>query len=155
MASCKEAKEETRTETEVQATTTEQLAYFGGKLEEGTSLSAGEFMTQLKDMKVGDSIAVKLEGDINSVCQKKGCWMRVAAGEEELMVRFKDYGFFVPKDAAGKETIIQGYAFVEETSVEDLKHYAMDAGKSEDEIAAITAPKRTYSFTADAVAIAQ
>ena len=117
------------------------------------ALAADQLIAQLQAINVGDSIPLKIQGQINSVCKKKGCWMRVAAGEEELMVRFKDYGFFVPTDASGKETVVQGVAFVEETSVEDLRHYAMDAGKSEKEIEAITAPERTYSFTADAVAI--
>ena len=32
-------------------------------------------------------------------------------------------------DAAGKEVIVDGKAFVNEVSVADLKHYAEDAGK--------------------------
>jgi len=40
------------------------------------------------------------------------------------MVRFKDYGFFMPLDASGKEVIVAGKAFVTEVSVADLKHYS-------------------------------
>ncbi|MBT8271127.1 MAG: DUF4920 domain-containing protein, partial [Bacteroidia bacterium] len=81
-----------------------------------------------------------------------GCWMKLNLGEgEQVMVRFKDYGFFMPKDIAGKEVIINGFAFVDEMSVSDQKHYAEDAGESEDAIAAITEPKKTYSFEADGV----
>jgi hypothetical protein len=40
---------------------------------------------------------------------------------------------------------------VSETSVEELRHYAEDAGKSQEEIEAITEPKKTYSFVADGV----
>ena len=149
MSSCKEQAKTPEASTNVE----EKIAYFGGNVNTDEALSTQQLIDQLKTMRVGDTVALKIQGSINSVCQKKGCWMRVAAGEEELMVRFKDYGFFVPKDASGKETTVQGVAFVEETSVEDLKHYAMDAGSSEEEIAAITTPKRTYSFTADAVAI--
>ena len=67
------------------------------------------------------------------------------------MVKFKDYGFFMPKNIAGKEVIIDGKAYVSELSVEEQRHYAEDAGKSEEEIAAITEPKRTYSFEANGV----
>jgi hypothetical protein len=67
------------------------------------------------------------------------------------MVKFKDYGFFMPKNIAGKEVIVNGKAFVSEVSVEEQRHYAEDAGKSEDEIAAITEVKRTYTFEADGV----
>lgn len=69
----------------------------------------------------------------------------------EVMVRFKDYGFFVPEDIIGKEVILQGNAFVDQISVEDQQHFAMDAGKNEIEIAAITQPKNTYTFLASGV----
>jgi hypothetical protein len=70
--------------------------------------------------------------------------------EKEVMVKFKDYGFFVPTDATG-EVIVNGKAFVKETSVDELQHYAEDAGKSPEEIAKITEPKKTLSFLADGV----
>ena len=49
------------------------------------------------------------------------------------------------------EVIINGKAFVTEVSVDEQRHYAEDAGKSTEEIAAITKPKRTLSFEADGV----
>jgi hypothetical protein len=64
-------------------------------------------------------------------------------------VTFKDYGFFVPKDSKGHEMIVEGRAFIEETDVETLKHYAEDAGESEEDIAAITSPKLNYRFIAE------
>jgi hypothetical protein len=74
-------------------------------------------------------------------------------GGEEAMVKFKDYGFFIPKDIAGQEVIVDGVAFIEEVSVEDQRHFAEDAGKTTEEIAAITEPKRTLSFTSSGVLI--
>jgi len=59
----------------------------------------------------------------------------------------------VPKDIAGKEVIVNGLAYVKETSVEEQRHYAEDAGKSEEEIATITSPKKSYAFEADGVLI--
>jgi hypothetical protein len=59
----------------------------------------------------------------------------------------------VPKNSEGKETIVEGIAFVERTSVEDLKHFAEDGGKSKAEIEAITEPKISYSFTATGVLV--
>ncbi len=66
-------------------------------------------------------------------------------------MKFKDYGFFVPKNAQDKEVIVNGKAFVSEVSVEKLRHYAEDAGKSKDEIAKITKPELQYNFEADGV----
>ncbi|MBT8296250.1 MAG: DUF4920 domain-containing protein, partial [Gramella sp.] len=69
------------------------------------------------------------------------------------MVKFKDYGFFVPKDIEGSEVIVEGIAFIEETSVEDRKHLAKDAGKTSEEIDNITEPSRTFGFLAHGVLI--
>ncbi len=102
-----------------------------------------------------DSLQTQMIGEITEVCQAKGCWMKVKLdADNEVFVRFKDYGFFVPKDAAGKTVVMNGAAFFEEMSVDDQKHFAEDEGASEDEIALITAPKKTLRFEADGVLIA-
>ena len=75
--------------------------------------------------------------------------------DNEVMVKFKDYGFFVPKDIAGQEVIINGVAFVNEMSVDEQKHYAEDSGETQQVIDAITSPKKTYSFEADGVLLKQ
>ena len=74
--------------------------------------------------------------------------------EQEVMVRFKDYDFFVPLDAIG-EVVINGKAYVSETSVDELKHYAEDAGKSSEEIAMIIKAEKTFSFEANGVLLKQ
>ena len=68
-----------------------------------------------------------------------------------IFVKFKDYGFFMPKDISGREVVMHGKAFFRVTPVEELRHYAEDAGKSADEIAQITEAKRELSFLADGV----
>jgi hypothetical protein len=74
-------------------------------------------------------------------------------GVPEMRVTFKDYAFFMPKDLAGKHVVVDGYAYVETTTVEELRHYAQDAGKSKEEINAITQPKREVSFEAAGVLV--
>jgi hypothetical protein len=59
----------------------------------------------------------------------------------------------MPKDASGRTAIVDGIAKVEETSVADLQEYAKDDGKSKEEIAAITEPKRELVFEAKGVII--
>lgn len=100
-----------------------------------------------------DSTNVTVRGTVSEVCQMKGCWMTMvqADGSEGMMVRFKDYGFFMPKDISGREVVMHGKAFYRTTSVDELRHYAEDAGKSAEEIAAITAPKNELAFLADGV----
>ena len=113
-------------------------------------------MDKFKTLKEGDTLEVKFKSGINEVCQKKGCWMTLdLADDKEAFVKFKNYGFFVPKNAQDKEVIVNGKAFVSIESVDVLKHYAKDAGKSQAAIDSIVAPKVTYSFMADGVLIAK
>ncbi|MFT5738534.1 MAG: hypothetical protein ACI9SG_002890, partial [Maribacter sp.] len=94
----------------------------------------------------------KFFAKVKEVCKAKGCWMKLElANGEEAMVKFKDYGFFMPMDIEGKEVVVSGLAFVEALSVKDQKHYAEDGGATADEMAKIIAPKRTYGFEADGV----
>ena len=133
-----------------------EYASFGQKIIADDAISANSMATHYKTMKAGDSINSKIIAVVNEVCQAKGCWMRLNLDDEnEVMVKFKDYGFFVPKDITGKKVIINGKAFVEEVSVDEQQHYAEDAGKTAEEIAKITEPKRTFSFEADGVLVAQ
>jgi hypothetical protein len=102
----------------------------------------------------GEESNVIVEATIVDVCPKKGCWMRVTDGEQELFVRFQDYGFFVPMNAAGREVVMHGTSVAQVASVEELRHYAEDAGKSAEEIAAITEPETRVTYFADSVYIA-
>jgi hypothetical protein len=96
----------------------------------------------------------KVTGEIKEVCAMKGCWMTIdLPNGESMRVTFKDYGFFVPKNAHGYPVVIEGYATKKVTDVATLKHYAEDAGKSKEEIDDIIAPKLEYAFEAIGVII--
>ncbi len=96
----------------------------------------------------------KITGKVTEVCQEKGCWMKVQRPNgETLMVKFKDYGYFMPKDIVGKEVVLEGEANVKEVSVKQQKHYAEDAGKSKEEIALIKSPKKELQFIARGVLV--
>ena len=132
----------------------QELAFvsFGDKISNEEVVTSKEMLLKFKDMIVGDTINVKFASEIKEVCAAKGCWMKLPLSEEkEAMVRFKDYGFFMPLDSQGKEVVLEGKAFVQITSVAELRHYAKDAGKSKEEIAAITTSKKEFSFEANGV----
>ena len=102
----------------------------------------------IKLLETQDSAIVKVEGIILEICSKKGCWMDVnLGGEETLFVRFMDYGFFMPLDAAGTTAIIEGMAKIEVQTVRWLKHKAEDAGETQEVIDAITKPIIAYSIS--------
>ena len=103
---------------------------------------------------VNNKFEGKVTGKVVEVCQEKGCWMKIEKpGGETLMVKFKDYGFFMPKDIVGKEVVLDGQAQVKETSVAQLQHYAKDAGKSKEEIEKIKKPKKEVQFVASGVLV--
>jgi len=127
---------------------------FGDAITAEDAIAYDELLSQMQTAASGDSVAVKVVGTVDAVCQKKGCWMNIVsddADSPEMNVRFKDYGFFVPKDIAGRQVIMEGYAFKEVTPVDELRHYAEDAGKSQEEIEAITEPKEELKFLASGV----
>lgn len=128
-------------------------ASFGEKITDDGTLSNDEILEKYNNLKAGDTAFVKFEAKVNEVCQTKGCWMILEIGDDEAMVKFKDYGFFMPKNIAGKSVIVNGKAFVAEVGVDEQRHYAEDAGKPQDEIEAIIDAKRTLSFEADGVLI--
>ena len=130
-------------------------ACFGDEIDVDGAITALEVTVKYDNMSKKDTLAIKVKATINEVCSNKGCWMKLDLGnEQEVMVRFKDYGFFVPLDATG-EVVINGKAYVSETSVEELKHYAEDAGKSSEEIAMIDKAEKTFSFEANGVLLKQ
>jgi hypothetical protein len=128
-----------------------QQRNFGEKVDPSGAIQMPELMKQMQSQ---ESMAATVEGKVSSVCQAKGCWMKIETGSgETIRVTFKDYGFFVPKDLSGSTVFMKGTASYNVTTVEELRHYAEDAKKSKEEIEKITEPKRELVFEADGVLI--
>ena len=129
----------------------ELVTYYGQEINQDGISNYDEM--KLATMETGLS-KTKLEGTIVQTCPKKGCWMKMDMGSDTVLVRFKDYSFFVPTEGAeGKSAVIQGNLFVDTISVDMQRHYAEDAGKSKAEIEKITEPKLGLSFLANGVII--
>ena len=125
---------------------------FGKKITDTDAIPATQLAAKLGTK---EAMPAKVEGVVESVCKVKGCWMTVKTSEGKTMrVTFKDYGFFVPKDIVGKTVVMEGTAETSVTPVDDLRHYAQDAGKSDKEVAAITQPQQQLNFEADGVLVA-
>ena len=105
---------------------------------------------------IDEGSLIKVQGTILSSCPKKGCWMQVKVETDTLQVTFKDYGFFVPKKGLENKTvIIEGFAKRDTLSIQKLRHYAEDAGKSKADINQINSPEFKISFVANGVIIKQ
>ena len=123
---------------------------FGEPITQEGSIPYGELVKKLSTV---DSLNTKVTGTVSGVCKAKGCWMTIVSDDsnEEMRVAFKDYGFFVPKDIEGRTVVFEGLAYKDVTSVADLRHLAEDAGKSKEEIEAITEPEEGLNFLASGV----
>jgi len=122
--------------------------FFGEVFTPADAVSTNELLAQMEGKEAVDT---QVTGDVTAVCKKKGCWMTLAVEDgEDIMIRFKDYGFFMPLDLTGK-VLIKGTAKEQITPVDELQHYAEDDGASPEEIAKITEPKREVHITATGV----
>ena len=125
------------------------VTYGAGTSNEG-AIAVNEIEKNIKNNKFEG----KVSGKVVEVCQEKGCWMKIDRGNgEKLMVKFKDYGFFMPKNIVDKEVVLDGEATVKEVSVKQQRHYAEDAGKSKEEILKIKEPKKELQFIAKGVLV--
>lgn len=128
------------------------MSFHGLRINESNAIPLAELKNHVLN---GGAEQVKIVGEINECCQAKGCWMTMPLDENhEMRVKFKDYGFFVPKDAGGKIAVVEGQVFTDTVSVEDRRHYAIDGGMSKEEAeATITEPEISLAFEATGVII--
>jgi hypothetical protein len=130
---------------------------------ESTTLFGEEFSTDtvmvtsalIADLKAaGEKENVVVEATVVEVCQEAGCWLKVAADGDTIRVK-TGHAFELPKDIAGKKVYFAGSGYADTLSVEVLQHYATDAGKSKEQIAAINEPKAAFTFDAKGVKVVQ
>ncbi|MEO9021231.1 MAG: DUF4920 domain-containing protein [Ginsengibacter sp.] len=128
--------------------------YYGDKVSATKPMKAKALNSALAkgDTEVGQNVAV--EGKVLEVCPKKGCWVKVELDDKTVAsVKMKGYAFFVPVSLEGKRVKIEGKAEIATTSVEELKHFAEDAKKSQEEIDAITQPKKELKILASGIQV--
>lgn len=101
-----------------------------------------------------DTLETVVEGIIDQTCPNAGCWLNLKMDNGEVLKVTTDHVFFVPLEGCeGLKAQVKGKAYQYERSVEDQKHFALEEGKSEVEIAKITEPLQLVAFTATGVMI--
>ncbi|MEN7549917.1 DUF4920 domain-containing protein [Rapidithrix thailandica] len=124
---------------------------YGETIEISNAMSLDQMEEKLQTI---DSLEATVSGKVLEVCKVKGCWMKLQSSDNNIVrVTFKDYGFFVDQDIVGKEATVKGMAKKQVISRETLQHYAEDAGKSKEEIAAIQEDKVELAFVAEGVVV--
>ena len=128
--------------------------FYGEKISTDGALSFSDVVRKVQGG--NDFSNVKFTAKVTDVCPKKGCWLKLETPQgEEVMVKMKDYAFFLPVAAKGKQVVIEGEVIMKTTSIAELKHYAEDAKKTQAEIDAIKEPKKEVRVTAKGIVIAQ
>ncbi len=94
---------------------------------------------------------VQLEGQVEKICERKGCWMFLKDGEQSVRVTFKGYSFFVSKELQGQKVLVEGILKKRTVSVKEQKHLLEDAGASSAEQDAVKEEKLTWEFVASGV----
>ncbi|HRI25512.1 MAG TPA: DUF4920 domain-containing protein [Ferruginibacter sp.] len=123
---------------------------FGQKTTADGAIAASELSAKLQGT---EPVEVKVTGKVVEVCKAEGCWLRMETASGPMLIKMKDHAFLVPLSMNGKTIVAEGTATLKETSVEMLKHYAEDAGKSKAEIDAIKAPKKEISMQAKGILV--
>ncbi len=126
-------------------------ANFGVKTTADGAISVEELYTSVQGKE--KAMPVKLKGVVTEVCKMEGCWIKVKSTNGDMMVKMKDHKFTVPVILNGKTIVIDGTAEEKLTTVEQLRHFAEDAGKSKAEIAKITVPKREVIVQANGILV--
>lgn len=123
---------------------------FGEKTTTADAVNADELGHLLA---ASTSADVKVKGKVVEVCKAEGCWLKMQTANGPMMIKMKDHSFLVPLSMNGKTIVAKGTATFKETSVEMLRHYASDAGKTKEEIAAIKEPKKEMSMQATGIVV--
>lgn len=119
---------------------------------EKLAISPAQLEKELSKGQKVENVAVK--GKVVDVCDKKGCWLTVQTEDnDKFFVKMKDYAFFVPTALKGKTVVLEGNAETKVISVDEQKHYAEDAKKSQAEIDAITKPQEEIRFLASGIKV--
>lgn len=127
--------------------------WYGEKTSTDGAINIAEIPAKLEKK---ESFDAKIKAKVLDVCSKKGCWIKLAVNDTTTaFVKMKDYAFFLPEAIKGKTIVLDGQAQMKTTSVDELKHYAEDAKKSKEEIAAITQPQKEIRFTAKGIVVVE
>jgi len=101
----------------------------------------GEPLTLKEVTEVSDILAapqayvgkrVLIEGVVKEVCEKKGCWMDIAApNDAEIQVKVADDVIVFPMSARGKTALVEGV--VEELQLTSEQVFAAEAHRAEEQ----------------------
>lgn len=130
-----------------------ETGHYGAPFRDG---SAPMSLASAIETCAGTGQICKVEGSIERVCQRAGCWFTLAAPDVPRTVRvsMRNYGFFVPRNTPGATVVLEGTLEAVEVPQEVVQHYADDeAALTGSAAPQVTGPEQTYAFTIDGAQI--
>ncbi|MCY7409771.1 MAG: DUF4920 domain-containing protein [Chitinophagales bacterium] len=122
--------------------------FYGNEFDTTQAISVAELVKRMEGNKKVEAIVY---GNVTAVCKAEGCWMNLEnPGHADLFVDW-NHEFNIPLNGEGTKAFVTGYAFYDITTVEELKHFAKDEGKTDEEIANISEPEFKIAFKATGV----
>ena len=93
--------------------------------------AAVDFAALLKEPAKYADKSVVVEGVVERVCQKQGCWMELAPekGARGVRVNMKDHAFAVPFNSAGLRARAEGVFTIKTLTKEDADHFEREGAK--------------------------
>lgn len=128
--------------------TTADWEEFGASVDDSGEPVSLQELVAAGDEQAGREVLLKTR--IAKVCRKKGCFFIARDGNTVARITFKDYGFFIPTDSAGKEVLLNGTFERREITAAQANHYRQDLGE---EAADAPAAGTEYHIVATAIRI--
>lgn len=107
----------------------------GETVKRGAAIDAGASVVKLADVlkepaKYAGRVVV-VEGVVERVCQKQGCWLELAPekGARGVRVAMRDHAFFVPFNSAGLRARAEGTFEVKTLTKEDADHFEKEGAR--------------------------
>jgi hypothetical protein len=107
----------------------------GETVRRGAAISANAATVKLDDVlaepaKFADKQVV-VEGVVERVCQKQGCWLELAPkpGARGVRVAMREHAFFVPFNSAGLRARAEGTFELKTLTKEDADHFEKEGAK--------------------------
>ncbi len=114
----------------------------------------------LKDPKKFEGKKILIVGEIDDVCQKMGCWIKVkdTTSTEAMLFKVDDGVIEFPKEIKGKKVRAEGVVFVKISTKEELikqgEHEAEEQGKKFDP-STITGPRTVIRLNGEGAVVGE
>ena len=127
--------------------------YFGKKINDHKAVGLQEFDVLANNT---DTLFIKLKAGISEVCLEDGCWFRINLyNGKRMIVTFENDAFVIPTDVAGRHIMIEGKAYLQTRSEDEMKKFAIQAGEIQWVIDTIQGPHIQRTFIARSAVITE